>query len=158
MKDKIYLALVLALVLILATVSTVSAKNNITYFTSVVNCDWDSIQFLRQIFNREGNWHTKLTATCYQESSIPQATGTVDIYENINGVGSHQDGEIIESKARWVTDEGGIWEMNCHSPLNSFQMICVSKGEGIYKGLEMFSIGAFPPDGLWNGYIVDHGK
>jgi hypothetical protein len=162
MKSKLLIGLTLALVLVLATVSLVSAKAERTYFTYIDNCDDASIQIEREIINGlknpiQGNWITKpFTQTCYDVGSSPQVTGTQYIDLNFQVVGNGV--WFFVGKARMETDEGGIWNLNCtmHSP--SFEVNCVGQGEGIYEGLQIFSTaGHLPPDAPWSGYIVDPG-
>lgn len=153
MKTKKYIAMVLALVLVLLTVSTVSAKTERTYFSVHEICDWSTTQIAREIMNGQGNYLAKhWTQICYHDNaSIPQMTGSVAIDLNINIVGNG----IWKwtGKGHWVTDEGGVWETNCVYPWPKDLAHCQGKGEGIYTGYQLFMDGA-GEDGMWNGYIT----
>ena len=156
MKSKKLIVFVMALILILLTASSVSAKSERIYFTTTEECDVDTIQIAREIINGQGNYLAKhWTQTCRGEASIPEYTGTLSIDINVNLTGNHEYIFFV-GKSRFVSDEGGVWNLNCLYPLPSDDAQCVGNGEGLYEGQQIFV--RFYPDYGGTGYIVDHNK
>ena len=150
MKGKKYLAIVLALVLVLLTVSTVSAKTERIEFTINEVCDVSTIQIARTIENGQGNiLYKHWTQTCHDTGNIPQVTGTLYGDLNLNTVGNGV--WMFVAKIQIVTDEGGIWNMNCLYPYPSDTAQCLGQGEGMYKGEKIFMTGW--PGYMFTGYI-----
>ena len=78
-------------------------------------------------------------------------SGTVALDVNLNMVGNGV--WKFTGHALWVTNEGGIWEMNCVYPWPKDLAHCEGMGKGIYKGYQLKMDGA-GEDGMWNGYIT----
>ena len=157
MKSKKLIVLVMALVLIfvLLTVSSVSAKSERIYFTTTEECDVATIQIAREIINGQGNYLAKhWTQTCRDEASIPEYTGTVSIDINMNYVGKGV--WLFVGKGRFVSDEGGVWNMNCLFPWPRYTIQCTGTGEGMYEGMQIFL--PAEQDAAGTGYIVDHSQ
>jgi hypothetical protein len=151
MKSKKYLAAVLTLVFILASVSTVSAKTERIDFTMYESCDESTVQIEREIINGQGNYLAKhWTQTCYETGDIPQVTGILHGDLNLNTVGNGV--WMFVAKVQIVTDEGGIWNMNCLYPYPSITAQCIGQGEGMYKGEQIFMTGW--PGYMFTGYIT----
>jgi len=144
MKGKKYLAAVLALVLVLLTASTVSAKTERIDFTFRQWCDWDNVDWGREIFNGQANYIEKhFKQTCYMDyASIPEVSGAIAIDINLNIVGhdylNGQGAWKFTGKGYWVTDEGGVWETNCVYPWPMDLAHCEGRGEGKYAGYQIF--------------------
>ena len=157
MNGKKYIVVVLALILVLLTVSTVSARNERIDFTFYGTCDWENVDWGREIINGQGNYIEKhFKQTCYNDNaSIPQVTGTslIDLNLNIVGNGVWK----YTGKFQMTSDEGGVWDLNCVYPWPSDFAQCVGKGEGIYEGWQIFMDGG-GMDMKWTGYIVDYGQ
>jgi hypothetical protein len=154
MKGKKSIVLVLVLVLVLVTVPTVSAKSERIEFTYTEFCDFGTVDVGREIFNGQANYIVKhWTMTCYEYDTIPQMTGALFMDLNMNVVGGHEYPFWV-SKGRLVTDEGGVWNLNCLYPLPSDDAQCVGQGEGKYAGMQVFV--KFYPGYGGSGYIVDH--
>jgi hypothetical protein len=152
MKGKKCIALVLALVLVLPTVSTVSAKTERIDFTFHQIClDPDNIE--RVIVNGQGNTIFKhMTATCIIDNpSIPEVSGSVALDLNLNMVGNGIWKWTL--KGYWVTDDKGIWETNCVYPWPKDLAHCEGKGQGIYEGYRIFFLTG-EADGTGYGYIT----
>ena len=157
MKSKKWVGLILALIVVLATTSTVSAKSERIEFTFTEFCDPGTVQITREIMNGQGNWLVRhWTQTCYETATIDQWTGVALIDLNMNLTGSH-DFVFFVGKARFVSSkEGGVWNMNCLYPVPSVDVQCVGIGEGFYEGQQIFI--KFEPGVGGGGYIVDHGQ
>jgi hypothetical protein len=152
MKGKKYIAVVLALVLVLMTVSTVSAKTERLDFTFHQIClDPENIE--RVIENGQGNTIIKhMTQTCITDyASTPEVNGSVTLDVNLNMVGNGIWKWTL--KGYWVTDDGGVWETNCVYPWPKDIAHCEGKGEGIYAGYQMF-LQTGEADGMGYGYIT----
>lgn len=156
MKGKKLIGLVLVLVLMLLTASTVSAKSERIEFTFTEECDVDTIQIAREIMNGQGNYLAKhWTQTCRSEESIPEYTGTLSIDINVNLTGNHEYIFFV-GKGRFVSDEGGVWNMNCLFPWPRYAVQCTGTGEGMYEGMQIFL--PAEQNAAGTGYIVDHNK
>lgn len=154
MKSKLLIGLTLALVLVLATVSLVSAKNERIDFTYTESCDPSTIDIAREIMNGHGNYLARhWTQTCFDTGSISQFNGTWYGDLNLEIVGNGR--LLMNAKATLVTEEGGMWNFNCVSQWPMDYVKCIGQGEGIYKGLQIFTE-AFPGE-FGSGYIVDPG-
>jgi hypothetical protein len=154
MKNKRLIVLVMALIFVLLAVSTVSAKSERIDFSFTEFCDPDTTQIAREIMNGQGNWLAKhWTQTCYETGSIAQWTGVTSIDLNMNLTGSHEYVFFV-SKGRFVSYEGGVWNLNCLYPIPSVNVQCVGNGEGLYEGQQIFL--KFEPSSGGTGYIVDH--
>jgi hypothetical protein len=154
MKSKKYilLSILLVMVLLLPT-ATVSAKNEKTYFIFTEVCDESTIQIGRILETGQANWIAKhFTQTCHETSDSPYVNGAATIDLNLNEVGNGV--WFFVGKARYTTEEGGIWNANCLYPWPSPSVQCVGKGEGMYEGLQIFMTGY--PGGEWTGYVVEH--
>ena len=153
MKSKKYilLSVLLVMVLLLPT-ATVSAENEKTYFSGTDTCDWGGITIERSMDVGQHNWlakHWKMT--CYEDTNLAQVTGTTTMSLNINQVGNVF---FWVGKGQLVTEEGGVWNLNCVYPWPRPEAQCVGKGEGLYEGLQIF----MAVDGgiSLSGYIVEH--
>jgi hypothetical protein len=156
MKSKKLIVLVMVLIFVLLTVSTVSAKSERIEFSFTSFCDPDTTQIAREIMNGQGNWLAKhWTQTCYDTGTIDQWTGVESIDLNVSLTGNHEYIFFV-GKSRFVSDEGGVWNLNCLYPLPSDDAQCVGNGEGLYEGMQVFV--KFYPDYGGTGYIVDHNK
>jgi hypothetical protein len=156
MKSKKLIVLVMALILILLTASSVSAKSERIYFTATEECDVDTIQIAREIINGQGNYLARhWTQTCRGEASIPEYTGTLSIDINVNLTGNH-DYIFFVGKGRFVSDEGGVWNMNCLFPWPRYAVQCTGTGEGMYEGMQIFL--PAEQNAAGTGYIVDHNQ
>jgi hypothetical protein len=154
MKSKKLIVLVMALTLVLLTVSTVSAKSKRIYFTMTEECDPDTIQIAREIMNGQGNYFARhWTQTCRSEASIPEYTGTLSIDINVNLTGNH-DYIFFVGKGRFVSDEGGVWNMNCLFPWPRVAIQCTGTGDGMYEGMQIFL--PAEQNAAGTGYIVNH--
>ena len=151
MKGKKYIAVVLALLLVLLFTSTVSAKNETIEFTYTEVCDNDNMIVDRWIFNGQVNWLMKgFHVTCTDTASIPQYTGTLVAEGNSQQVGTNGIW-VLTGKARLETEEGGVWNMNCVFPTPLWEINCQGQGEGKYAGMQIFIREGF-------GTILVHGQ
>jgi hypothetical protein len=153
MKSKLMIGLTLALVLVLVTVSLVSAKTERKDFTYYSDCDWSTAQMEREIVNGLGNDIWKhFTQNCYiLDSNIPEIEGVeyIDISLNMVGNGIWK----YTGKAQIIQDGNIIWDMNCLYPWPKDLASCVGQGRGIYQGYQIFKTGG-GMDLKWTGYIT----
>lgn len=151
-SQKITILTILLVMFLLLPTATANAKNEKIYFSGTDTCDWDGVTIERILEVGQHNWLAKnWTMTCRDESNIPQATGTVTMQLNMNQVGNVF---FWVGKGQLVTDEGGVWDLNCVYPWPKPEVQCIGKGEGIYEGQQIFM--SVVGDVSINGYIVDH--
>ena len=153
MKSKRYilLSILLVMVLLLPT-STVNAKDEKIYFSGTDTCDWDGVTIERILEVGQANWLAKgWTISCVEATNLPQVNGITTMHLNINQVGKVF---FWVGKGQLVTDEGGVWDLNCVYPWPKPEAQCTGNGEGIYEGQQLFMsvLGGVSLD----GYIVNH--
>jgi hypothetical protein len=153
MKSKLLIGLTLALVLVLATVSLVSAKTESKDFTYYSDCDWSTAAIEREIMNGQGNdiWKHFTQACNIVDPSIDEVIGVeyIDISLNMVGNGIWK----YTGKAQIIRDGNVIWDMNCNAQWPRDLVRCVGKGQGIYEEYQIFKAGG-GEDMKWTGYIT----
>lgn len=153
MKSKKLIVLVIALIFVLWTVSTVSAKSERIEFTFTEECDWGTFDPGREIFTGNNYFSRDMRIACLETATIPEYTGTAQPVMNLNYIGSQDRGFwVSQPEGSFVTDEGGIWNLNCR--FDGVVAQCVGHGEGLYVGMQVFV--DFTPGVGGTGYIVDH--
>lgn len=153
MKSKWFTLLAVLMVAVLLTpAASVGAKNEKTYFT-VDNEFCESGIPERFLFVGQGNYIAfNMPTTCWETGSIPEVTGVT--YVELTNYHALANGIwMFVGTGRMVTDDGGVWNMNCVYQWPSPDAQCHGNGEGIYDGMQIFMTGV--PGYLWNGYIVD---
>jgi hypothetical protein len=153
MKSKLLIGLTLALVLVLTTVSLVSAKTERKDFTYYSDCDWSTVDIQRIIENGQANilWKHFTQACNIVDPSIDEVVGVeyIDISLNMVGIGIWK----YTGKAQIIRDGSVIWDMNCVYPWPSELARCVGQGQGIYEGYQIFKVGG-GDDMKWTGAIT----
>lgn len=141
------LALLALLAILLAPSHAVDAKASRIDFTVVETCNDDML--MEKAMQAGPNFHAfGLTQTCNEDGSIPQATGTAYLSDGkLHVVGGNV---IANGSCRIETVEGGVWQGRWTMSAGVFEF--VGHGEGIYAGMQYFSISN--QNGKSKGYIL----
>jgi len=149
---KRILFIIVLVAAILATTGAASAKTMRIDFTGSEWCDPDTFLFAR-VWESGPNLHIDgITQTCYDTASIPQLTGTNNLFDaRINLVGGGPNFNL-SGKLRMESAEGGVWVGSWVWPANAATIQVIAHGEGLYEGqqLHWFLVDGGP---FW-GYIV----